>query len=373
MAKTGPFVIDMCILSIPLYRAVVCLENYNRCQKQPPQPHFAVRVLAGKAVKLLELAVDLDDSNVQAHIQLLTILARDENYRHRAPTEMQQALKNFPNNVHIQHLCASFLLECGQDDAAEALLSRLANLRPKNGLVASTQGLLHMKRGQREAAASCFKRGMADTMSQNALLCHEELAKLAVLEGRPEVARDVFQHGAGRFQPNSRFLREWGLFERKMGNVDQARTLFQQSVELRAMDVRSWVAWALLERSQEDYTQALEVLRQVRITLKYSALFMLCSMLCYALYSAAIAPPMLHCSTLAGSVAYTYACLLPAILPPPPPLRAPLNGVSCALQAISVAPKVTTLWFLYCETALKVLPLGKCRAIFEEAHKCIPR
>lgn len=200
---------------------------------------------------------------MQAHLQLLTIFARDEHYRHRAPNAIQQALQKFPNNVQIQHLCASFLLECGQDDAAEALLSRLAGLQPENGLVAFTQGLLHLKRGQREAAASCFKQGMADTEGQNALLCHEELAKVAVLEGKLEVARDVFRHGAGRLQPTSRFLREWGLFERKLGNVSEARALFRQSVELRAMDVRSWVAWALLERSEEDYMQALEVLRQV--------------------------------------------------------------------------------------------------------------
>ena len=231
-------------------------------------------------MKLLELAVDLDDTNVQAHLQLLTILARDEHYRHRAPSAIQEALLKFPKSVQIQHLCASFLLECGQDDAAEVLLSRLASSEPKNGLVASTQGLLHMKRGQREAAACCFKRGMADEEAHNALLCHEELAKLAVLEGRLEVARDVFRHGAGKLQPSSRFLREWGLFERKLGNVDEARALFRQSVELRAMDVRSWVAWALLERSQEDYTQALEVLRQVRVGSR-SFFSMWCSMPLY--------------------------------------------------------------------------------------------
>lgn len=234
--------------------------------------NFVVGAVAGKAVKLLELAVELDRSNVQAHIQLLTILARDDHFRHRVPSEMQQALQMFPKNVHIKHLCAAFLLECGKDDEAEVLLSRLTQIQPSNGLVASTQGLLHMKRGQREEAASCFKRGMSDTVAKNSLLCHEELAKLAVLEGRPEVARDVFQHGAGRWQPNSRFLREWGLFERKMGNSDQARTLLHQSIELRAMDIRSWVALALLERSQEDYTQALEVLRQVQFAL-LSAVF----------------------------------------------------------------------------------------------------
>jgi Tfp pilus assembly protein PilF len=240
------------LLSIMLH---LCTRNTVWLEKIQPHAHCVVDICAGKAMKLLELAVELDDSNVQAHIQLLTILARVDTFRHRAPSEMQQALQKFPNNVHIMHLCASFLLECGQDDAAAALLARLAKLQPQNGQVACTQGLLHMKQGQRETAACCFKRGMTDTLAQNALLCYEELAKLAVLEGRPEVARHIFQHGAGTLQPSSRFLREWGLFERKLGNVSQ--------VELRAMDVRSWVAWALLERSQEGYTQALEVLRQV--------------------------------------------------------------------------------------------------------------
>lgn len=236
--------------------------------------NFICSVRAGKAVKLLELALELDDSNAHAHLQLITILARDGSFQQRAPQEMQKAMQKFPNNVHIKHLCASFLLECGQDDAADALLSTLAEMQPSNGLVATTQGLLHMKRGEREAAAACFKRGMDDTAANNALLCHEELAKLAVLEGRPEVARDVFQYGAGKCQPTSRFLREWGLFERKIGNIEKARALFQQSVELRAMDVRSWVAWALLERSQQDYTQALEVLRQVRPASSHSSVLL---------------------------------------------------------------------------------------------------
>jgi tetratricopeptide (TPR) repeat protein len=262
---------------------------------------------------------------------LLTLLARDIHFRHQAPEAFTKALQQFPGNVYIEHLCATFLLECGQNDAAESLLVRLAEQQPGNGSIARTQGLVLMQRGARDAAARCFKRGMVDKDAESALLCHEELAKLALLEGRPEVALDLFRHGAARYTPSSRFLREWGLLERKLGNVDEARGLFQQSVQGAAMDIRSWVAWALLERTCQDHSKALDVLRQVRLP-----------------------DPEREVARCACGV--RTCCTRDA-----------------AMQALTVAPKVTTLWYLYCETALKTLPVSTCRRIFQEAHRCVPR
>jgi hypothetical protein len=39
------------------------------------------------------------------------------------------------------------------------------------------------------------------------------------------------------------------------------------------------------------------------------------------------------------------------------------------LQALSVAPRVATLWYLYCETATQCLSLEECREIFQEAFR----
>ena len=181
-----------------------------------------------------------------------------------ASAQFKASLSRFPGNVHIRHLSATFLLDHGHDAAAEAVLSELLDAEPANGKVAQTQALLHIRRGEREQAARCLRRGMRDSSRQNSLLCTEELAKLALSEGRPEVAQELFQYGAAQAAPTSRYLREWGMVERKLGNTATARSLFQQSVEARAMDIRSWIAWAVLERSCEDLPKALEVLRQVQ-------------------------------------------------------------------------------------------------------------
>lgn len=182
-----------------------------------------------------------------------------------APAQLRAALQRFPNNVYIRHLSAVFLIGQGKEDAAQGILEQLASAEPDNGKVAQTQALLHIRHGEREVAAQCLRRGMSDSNRENALVCTEELAKLALAEGRPDVAQDLLQYGAAQSTPTSRYLREWGLVERKLGNTATARSLFQQSVEARAMDIRSWVAWAVLERSCDDLPKALEVLRQVQL------------------------------------------------------------------------------------------------------------
>lgn len=221
------------------------------------------QLIAGKARRLLERAIEVDPRNKQAHTQLLTLLCNDPHLVHMASAQFKATLRRFPRNIHIRHLCAVFLMDHGHDSAAEAILAELAHVAFDNGKVAQTQALLHIRRGEREEAARCLRRGMCDSSEQNALLCTEELAKLALSEGRPEVAQELFQYGAAQAAPTSRYLREWGLVERKLGNTATARSLFQQSVQARAMDIRSWVTWAVLERSSDDFPKALEVLRQV--------------------------------------------------------------------------------------------------------------
>lgn len=218
---------------------------------------------AGKARRLLERAIEIAPRNVQAHTQLLTLLCNDPHLLHMAPAQFQATLNRFPENIHIRHLSASFLISHGHHAAAEAILLELADVDPANGRIAHTQAMMHIQNGQREQAARCLRRGMGDGSRQNGLLCTEELAKLALVEGRPDIAQELFQYGAAQHVPTSRYLREWGMMERKLGNTATSRSLFQQSVESRAMDVRSWVAWALLERSCDDLPKALEVLRQV--------------------------------------------------------------------------------------------------------------
>jgi Tfp pilus assembly protein PilF len=106
---------------------------------------------------------------------------------------------------------------------------------------------------------------MQDTRSLDRLLCVEELAGLAVLEGRPEVARQLFEHAAGwgKVVTSPRFLRVWGQFECREGNSSASRALFRRATELLAMDVPTWLAWALMERREGNLKECLRLLREV--------------------------------------------------------------------------------------------------------------
>lgn len=101
------------------------------------------------------------------------------------------------------------------------------------------------------------------------LLNVEELANLAVLEGRPEVARQLFEHAAGwgDVATTARFLREWAKFEGREGNVSEARALFRRAADRCAIDIRTWLAWALLERREGEYEECMRLLREVRLAL----------------------------------------------------------------------------------------------------------
>jgi Tfp pilus assembly protein PilF len=221
--------------------------------------------LAGKARELLEKSLDLDPTNAHSWTQLTRLLTSDPLLHDCAEGTFLRALTACPGNTHILHVLSTHLLATGHTERALQVLHSLAHKEPDNGIVLHSLGLLKLQDGNRLEAAVLFKRGMKSPTMQARLLCVEELARLSVLEGRPEVGRQLYKHASGwGTQLSSRFLREWGMFERRMGNAEQARSLLRQSVELRAMDVQSWIAWALLERSEHNLDEALYLLQQVR-------------------------------------------------------------------------------------------------------------
>ena len=52
------------------------------------------------------------------------------------------------------------------------------------------------------------------------LLNYEAAAKLEAFRGRLDEARRLFREGSARSSPSSRYLREWGAFEKRAGSLD---------------------------------------------------------------------------------------------------------------------------------------------------------
>ena len=53
-----------------------------------------------------------------------------------------------------------------------------------------------------------------------ALLNYEAAANLEAFRGRLDEARRLFREGSARSRPSSRYLREWGAFEKRAGSLD---------------------------------------------------------------------------------------------------------------------------------------------------------
>ena len=91
---------------------------------------------------------------------------------------------------------ADYLTRVGLNDRGTRILNALVTRMPHNGNVLRLFGIAELQRGERGAAASLFKRGAAVADMATRLLNVEELAKLAVLEGEPRTARQLFEVNA---------------------------------------------------------------------------------------------------------------------------------------------------------------------------------
>jgi len=143
----------------------------------------------------------------------------------------------------------------GQRDAAVACLGALQAADPANGYLAHSLGLLAQQDGRLEAAAEHFARGAAADDLDAALLGAEGLAELHAFRGKHDDAAAAWAAGARRGL-TSRFLRQWGLYEKRRRNVDAAAALFGRSAALNAQDYRTLLQWGLLEWRRGDVAAA---------------------------------------------------------------------------------------------------------------------
>ena len=54
----------------------------------------------------------------------------------------------------------------------------------------------------------------------------EAAAKLEAFRGKLDEARRLFRQGAERCRPSSRYMREWGAFEKRSGSLDVSLVLY---------------------------------------------------------------------------------------------------------------------------------------------------
>ena len=216
---------------------------------------------------MLERAIEIDAGNQHSWAQMVGVVSHNGSLRPQLNDVLTRALAACPRSVSLRHFAAEYFFLQGRDKEGEHTLRSLEAVVPRNGVVLRSLGQMEMRRGDRAAAGAYFRRGADPRVPvKERLLCVEEIAELASLEDRPDLARRIFENGAadaGGYGTTARFLRAWGVFERRQKRPDEARALFRQALQ-RGRSVRTWISWALLERSEGNINEAFRLLRRVR-------------------------------------------------------------------------------------------------------------
>ncbi len=129
---------------------------------------------------------------------------------------------------------------------AEALLERALREDPKNGHVYIARAKLQLLQGEIANARHTLRA--AANLPEKLPQVFNMWATLEQKEGRLEEAGKIVMRGRERLRTGERqsLLQTQGMIAEKLGKLDEARDLYQQSIAIRPT-APAYVAWALLE------------------------------------------------------------------------------------------------------------------------------
>jgi tetratricopeptide (TPR) repeat protein len=93
--------------------------------------------------------------------------------------------------------------------------------------------------------------------SPGVLLNFEGLAELLAFQGNPVAAREAFESGLRSCsKPSPRFLRQFALLEKRLGNFDAASELYRRAAQREPQDPKTWLQWGVMERRRRHFEAA---------------------------------------------------------------------------------------------------------------------
>jgi Flp pilus assembly protein TadD len=134
---------------------------------------------------------------------------------------------------------------------AEKLFEKAMALKPWDGGLYQTLGVLLHKSGRVDRARLLFKQGSHAAKDHAALW--QAWALMEAEAGKVVEARALFQQGvwgAGSSPKVHALWQAWGLFEAKQGNFDDARKYLARAVDAADRPATPLLAWALVEERQ---------------------------------------------------------------------------------------------------------------------------
>jgi hypothetical protein len=89
---------------------------------------------------------------------------------------------------------------------------------------------------------------------------YKNFAEFEIRQGNLDVARKIYGQGMGEWGTRSKKIFQWyAQMECSLGKMDRARRIFEEFCVKHRSDPMSWISFAELESSLEDYTRAREV------------------------------------------------------------------------------------------------------------------
>lgn len=217
------------------------------------------------AKELFQKAIQIDPRCSAAWLQLGVMEADQENWDD-AQNCFETVLNFDKRNSRVLQAYAIAESKRPDGDSREAidLFERALQAKPYDAGVYQAYALFVADLGDIDMARELFKRG--SSIAKRHAPLWQAWGVLEMDVGTPDVARDVFQQGiwacaqSGGGQSGgrrcARLWQAWGVLESREGDYAAARRCFSRTLDAESRNVAAVTAWALMEESLDNASDA---------------------------------------------------------------------------------------------------------------------
>ena len=180
-------------------------------------------------VVILRRGVEIQDRNVEAHLQLAELLARRNQHR-RARYHCRCAVRIRPDDAAAHYMLGWVSIELGELAEAREHLKRALEIRPNYADAHVDLGVVAGWKHPAEAKAH-FKRALR--FDHNHELAHYNLGLALAREGKPEQARMHYELALRANPKNAHAHTDLGDLYLRQGNLDRAQAHYEEALRLR--------------------------------------------------------------------------------------------------------------------------------------------
>ncbi|MHC4064804.1 MAG: tetratricopeptide repeat protein [Planctomycetota bacterium] len=212
-----------------------------------------------EGIALLEQAAERNPADVSARLSLGVIYAMQGRYA-EAAEQFRMVLERDPQNLRAKAHLAQALADMGQLDDGESLLREVLSAEPDDADTLLRLGILQAKRGNAAEAERHLLRSAE--LRPGGATVHFQLGKITLALGKYAEAVEHLQRGieqnAG--DPLAHYL--LGAAFQRQGNVESARSAWQEAIRVGPRFTNAYVALAVLESGNQQVAEGIRLCKQ---------------------------------------------------------------------------------------------------------------